>query len=151
LAAVPPASAAPSGKTAKTEATKGGAETLLLVEDEPTVREFAVAVLSSHGYRVLQAASGAEALEVWERHGSRITLLVTDLVMPNGLSGVDLATRLRKEKPTLKVVLTSGYVDETNGREFTPLADMHFIHKPYKPETLAQTVRTVLNEPSGPK
>lgn len=148
LAAVPPASAIPSIKAVKTEAVSGGSETILLVEDEPTVREFAVAVLSSHGYRVLQAGSGVEALEVWQRHGARITLLVTDLVMPNGLSGVELAARLRKEKPALKVVLTSGYAEGTAGGEFHPPADMHFIHKPYKPETLAQIVRTVLDDNS---
>lgn len=151
LSAVPPAKAIASGKSENTGAFDGGSETLLLVEDEPVVREFAVAVLSSCGYRVLQAGSGVEALEVWQRHAARITLLVTDLVMPNGLSGVDLATRLRKEKPSLKVVLTSGYADGTTGGGFTPPADMHFIHKPYKPRALAQTVRTALDDHSDPR
>jgi PAS domain S-box-containing protein len=128
-----------------TPAVSGGTETLLLVEDEAAVRELAVAVLRGHGYRVLQAASGTDALEVWKWHAPRITLLVTDLVMPEGLSGADLAARLRKEKPTLKVVLTSGYTNEAIGEEFRPPPGTHFIHKPYKPQTLARVVRDALN------
>jgi CheY-like chemotaxis protein len=110
------------------------------------VREFAVAVLRGHGYRVLQACSGNDALEVWKWHGSRIALLVTDLVMPDGLGGVELAARLRQEKSTLKVVLTSGYASGTIGGEFRPPAGTHFIHKPYKPQVLAQAVRDALDD-----
>ncbi len=127
-------------------AVSGGTETMLLVEDEAPVREFAVAVLRGHGYRVLQAGSGAEALDVWKWHASRIALLVTDLVMPDGLGGVELAERLRKEKPTLKIVLTSGYATEANGKEFKPPPGTHFIHKPYKPQVLAQAVRDALDD-----
>lgn len=132
-------------RPAKTVTTKGGSETMLLVEDETSVREFAVAVLRSHGYRVLQAASGLEALELWKWHGSRISLLFSDLVLPEGLGGVELAATLRREKPTLKVVLTSGYANETIGEEFRPPPGTHFIHKPYKPQVLAQTVRDALD------
>ncbi|MFA6289768.1 MAG: response regulator [Opitutaceae bacterium] len=133
-----------------TETIGGGAETILLVEDEPAVREFAVAVLNSHGYRVLQACSGVDALEVWKHHGARITLLVTDLVLPDGLSGVELAARLRKEKPALLVLLTSGYANGTTGNEFQPPAGMNFLHKPYKPQALARAVRSALDEnPAG--
>ncbi|MFA6960991.1 MAG: response regulator [Opitutaceae bacterium] len=145
---LPAASVADSGTVtipSSPEAVGGGSETILLVEDEPTVREFAVAVLNSHGYRVLQACSGMDALEVWRRHASRITLLVTDLVMPDGLSGVELAVRLRREKPGLKVVLTSGYSNGTTSGEFQPPADMYFVQKPYKPQALAQAVRTTLD------
>jgi CheY-like chemotaxis protein len=122
----------------------------LFAEDEPGVREFAVAVLNSLGYRVLQACSGRDALEVWQRHSSRITLLVTDLVMPDGISGVDLAIRLRKEKPALKVILTSGYANGITGRQFEAPAHMHFIQKPYKPQALAQAVRTALDTAAPP-
>ncbi len=129
-----------------TASARGGSETMLLVEDDATVREFAVAVLRARGYRVLQAASGVDALEVWKWHQSRITLLFSDLVMPDGLGGIELAARLRKDKPTLKVVLTSGYADTTVGEEFRPPPGTHFIHKPYKPQILAETVRDALDD-----
>ncbi len=133
-------------RPAKAALAQGGSETMLLVEDEPAVREFAVAVLRSHGYRVLQAGSGVEALEVWKWHRARITLLFSDLVMPDGLGGVELAALLRKEKPTLKIVLTSGYADEALGQQFRPPAGAHFIRKPYKPQLLAQIVRDAFDD-----
>jgi two-component system, cell cycle sensor histidine kinase and response regulator CckA len=137
---------APGHRSASAPPARGGRETVLLVEDEATVREFAVAVLQGHGYRVLQAGSGVEALEVWKWHGPRIALLFTDLVLPDGLSGVELAARLRQEKPALKVVLTSGYAKAPMGEEFRPPAGMQFIHKPYKPQVLALTVREALDD-----
>jgi hypothetical protein len=146
LPAMPSAAAVPELRPAKMAAAGGGSETLLLVEDEPSVREFAAAVLRSHGYRVLQACSGIDALEVWKWHGPRIALLVTDLVLPDGLGGVDLAARLRKEKPALRVVLTSGYANESFGDGFQPPTGMHFIGKPYKPQGLAQAVRDALDD-----
>ena len=146
LPAAPAAALLPVRRPAKVVVVKGGLETMLLVEDDPAVREFAVAVLRGHGYRVLQAASGLDALEVWKWHGSRIALLVTDLVLPDGLGGVELAARLRREKPTLRVVLTSGYANEAIGEEFRPPAGTHFMNKPYKPQTLAQAVRDALDD-----
>ncbi len=147
LPAVPHAAGGPARDPAKTSAVPWrGLETMLLVEDEPAVREYAVAVLSGEGYRVLSASSGIDALEVWKWHGSRISLLVTDLVLPDGLGGVELAAQLRKEKPALKVVFTSGYADETIGEEDCPPAGTHFIRKPYKPKALAQAVRDALDE-----
>ena len=144
--ATPHAAAITAPDLAKAAAASRGSETILLVEDEPAVREFAVAVLGSRGYRVLQACSGIDALEVWKWHGARIALLFTDLVLPDGLGGVELAARLRKERPALRVVLTSGYANETIGAEFRPPAGMHFVHKPYKPQVLAQTVRDALDD-----
>jgi two-component system cell cycle sensor histidine kinase/response regulator CckA len=145
LPAVPRVAAAPARRPAKAAAA-GGSETILLVEDDPAVREFAVAVLRSRGYRVLQACSGVEALEVWKWHAAKISLLFSDLVMPDGLGGVELAARLRREKPSLKVVLTSGYAKEAIGQEFHPPVGAHFIHKPYKPQALAEAVRDALND-----
>lgn len=83
---------------------------------------------------------------MWKWHGSRIVLLVTNLVMPDGFGGVELAARLRQEKPTLKVALTIGDANETIGEEFRPPAGMHFIHKPYKPQVLTQTGRDALDD-----
>ncbi|HVU22673.1 MAG TPA: response regulator [Opitutus sp.] len=133
-------------RSPKTGVPRGGSETILLVEDEAAVREFAVSVLRGHGYRVLQASSGVEALETWKWHHDRIALLFTDLVLPDGLSGVELLERLRKDKPTLRLILTSGYPDSGNAsRPFTPPRGAHFIHKPYRPQLLAQTVRNALD------
>jgi len=146
LPAVPQEAVVPARQPAKPTTVSGGTETILLVEDEAPVREFGVAVLRGHGYRVLQAGSGAEALEVWKWHGPRIALLLSDLVMPEGLGGVELAARLRQAKPTLKVVLTSGYAHGSTGEEFHPPAGTHFIHKPYRPQLLAQTVRDALDD-----
>jgi two-component system cell cycle sensor histidine kinase/response regulator CckA len=129
----------------KGPAAQGGLETILLVEDETDVREFAVAVLRGHGYRVLQAATGRDALEVWKWHNSRIALLVSDLVLPDGMGGVELAVVLRKENPALKVLLTSGYANERADAEFRPPQGAHFISKPYKPQALAQGVRDALD------
>ena len=127
-------------------AVAGGSETILLVEDEASVREFATAVLRSHGYRVLQACSGVDALEVWHWHAARISLLASDLVMPEGLGGVELAARLRRERPTLRVLLTSGYANEVIGEQFRPPPGTHFITKPYKPLGLARAVRDALDD-----
>ncbi|HXN35822.1 MAG TPA: response regulator, partial [Opitutaceae bacterium] len=145
LPAVPVAVSAPAGRIANAAAAGRGSETLLLVEDEVAVREFAVAVLRNQGYRVLQACSGVDALEVWKWHGPRISLLFTDLVMPDGLSGAELAVRLRKERPSLKIVLTSGYISEASGEEVPAPSGTHFIRKPYKPQALAQVVRDALD------
>jgi len=145
LPAVPPAMA-PATRTGTAATVKGGTETVLLVEDDSAVREFATAVLRGQGYRVLQAGTGHEALETWQWHQARISLLFTDLVLPDGLGGVELAARLRREKPELRVVLTSGYASESIGEEFRPPADTHFLHKPYKPLVLTQTVRDALDD-----
>ena len=88
----------------------GGGETLLLVEDEPSVRSVAARVLTRAGYDVLQACDGAEALEVYERAGEGIALVITDVVMPR-IGGPELATRLRARRPGLKVLFTSGYTE----------------------------------------
>ena len=146
LPAVAHAAANPAGNPAKMVGAPRGSETVLLVEDEPAVCELAATVLRGSGYRVLQASTGVEALETWKWHSSRIALLVTDLVMPDGLGGVELATRLRKEKPALRVVLTSGYPNEVLGAEFRPPAGTHFIPKPYRPQALTQTVRDALDD-----
>jgi len=146
LPAVPVAAAATADQLAKPAGMCRGTETVLIVEDEPAVREFTAIVLRDSGYRVLQACSGVEALEVWKWHASRIALLVTDLVMPDGLGGVELAARLRMEKPALRVVLTSGYPNESIDKVFRPPAGTHFLKKPYKPQELAQTVRDALDD-----
>ncbi|MFZ5495341.1 MAG: response regulator [Verrucomicrobiota bacterium] len=123
-----------------------GSETILLVEDETTVREFAVAVLQHYGYRVLQAGSGVEALETWKWHHARIALVITDLVMPDGLSGLDLANTLRAENPALKMILTSGYARDMATKVHVVPKDLPFLQKPYLPNTLARMVSEALDQ-----
>jgi two-component system cell cycle sensor histidine kinase/response regulator CckA len=132
----------PKGKEA---AAGGGHETILVVEDEALVREFAVAVLRPHGYRVLQAHSGLGALEAWKLHSARIDLLVTDMVMPDDMTGVELAARLIADKPTLRVIFTSGYNPGGAANPFGQVKDSRFIHKPYSPRELAKIVRDALD------
>jgi signal transduction histidine kinase/CheY-like chemotaxis protein/HAMP domain-containing protein len=125
---------------------RGNGETILVVEDEPVLRDLAQLILQDCGYRVLQAASGVEALTVWQKSQGAIDLLLTDLVMPDGLSGKDLAESLTGYKPTLKVIFTSGYNVDDLGMEFVPSNRSHFLQKPYSRFTVAKAVRDCLNE-----
>ena len=123
----------------------GGRETILIVEDEASVREFAVAVLQPLGYRVLQARSGRDALEIWKWHGNRIHLLLTDMVMPDELTGPQLADKLVATKPELAVIFTSGYSQEMADRVFPTGRGARFINKPYSPRQLGALVREALD------
>jgi PAS domain S-box-containing protein len=124
---------------------RGGKETILLVEDEPDVREFVSELLREYEYRVLQAESGPQALKVWEAHSGKIDLLLTDMVMPEGMSGRDLAYQLRKRKPDLKVIYSSGYSSATRGD--IGQNETAFLAKPYHPPELANMVRQCLDSP----
>ncbi|KAB2965763.1 MAG: PAS domain S-box protein [Thermoanaerobaculia bacterium] len=124
---------------------RGGEETILLVEDDPAVRELAREILEQRGYRVLEAGSGAEALRVWPTVRDRVALLLTDLVMPEGVSGHQLAQRLRTDRPGLKVIYTSGYSAEIAGREFAPSSDEAFLQKPFSTAVLLETLRRCLD------
>ena len=124
---------------------RGGKETILLVEDEEPVRSLARAVLEQKGYHIIEAASGQSALELWQQHRNTIDLLLTDMVMPGGVSGQELAAQLRAEKPGLKIIYSSGYTDEMLG-ENSPLRDNpNFMEKPFSPHKLLQHVRDCLD------
>jgi PAS domain S-box-containing protein len=123
---------------------RGGHETILLVEDEPVLRELARMILKDYDYRVLEAATGVEALKVWEENSGHIDLLLTDMVMPEGMSGRELAEELKTRKPELKVIYTSGYSSEVMGQDLG-LRDIKFLQKPYPPPQLAQAVRECLD------
>jgi CheY-like chemotaxis protein len=123
----------------------GGDETILIVEDEPALRELVQEILEKKGYRILSAASGVQALKVWAERRDAIELLFTDMVMPEGVSGRELADRLRQDRPELKVVYTSGYSLDVVNSEFAEREGTTFLQKPYDPEMLAQTVRDCLN------
>ena len=116
---------------------RGGKETILLVEDEAALRATMRASLSQLGYRVLEAVNGVEALETWKQRHDEIQLLLTDLVMPGGMTGMDLAGRLLQENPKLKVIYTSGYSLEEG---------VNFLTKPFAARKLAQVVRNCLDK-----
>jgi PAS domain S-box-containing protein len=127
------------------ETSDRGTETILLVEDDAAVRELTLTVLRNYGYEVLTASTGTEALETWRRHSSRIRLLLTDVVMPDVMSGLDLAKQLRVADPALKVICMSGYNQEVMGRRSSGGGDMEFLQKPCSPKVLAHLVRTTLD------
>ena len=125
------------------ELTRGSA-TILVVEDEPAVREVAVAILSDLGYRVFQAADGEEGLRVFGAHVGAIDLLLTDVVLPGKIRGRDLAERITAMRPEVRVVYMSGYTENSivhNGR----LDDgVQLISKPFKREQLARKIAETL-------
>jgi len=114
--------------------------TLLLVEDDPQVREMAKMVLREFGYRVLTAESDAQALWVWERHHAEIELVIADLMIPNCASGLDLARKFQAQKPQLRVLLTSGFGKEIGGDDTQYLRRAPFLPKPFTAQALMQSV-----------
>ena len=124
----------------------GGDETILLVEDEPMLREMVRVVLEEEGYEVFEAACAADALHQWDKIDGRVDLLLTDLVMPEGMGGTDLAAELRRRKPQLKVLLSSGYSPELCQHTFDQYGTA-FLAKPYAPPKLVEVVRQLLDLP----
>jgi PAS domain S-box-containing protein len=130
---------------AATAPPRGGTETILLVEDEASVRRVRRLVLERAGYQVLEAANGVEASRVWEQHEGRVDLLVTDMVMPEGVGGRELAARLRARDPGLRVIFTTGYSADMAGRDQSRPEGEYFVRKPSSPEHLLDTVRRCLD------
>jgi signal transduction histidine kinase/ActR/RegA family two-component response regulator len=122
-----------------------GDETLLVVEDETPLRELVVNILELCGYKIFQAVNGLEALQIWSEQKGKIDLLLTDMVMPGGISGRQLAERLQAEDPELKVIYTSGYSPGMAGKDIALLEGWNFLAKPYPPSRLAQVVRECLD------
>ncbi len=143
-----PAASRPAAEPAPPEPIEvtRGHEAILLVEDEVRVRLVTAQGLRLLGYRVFEAANGREALAVWEEHQGEIDLLLTDLVMPEGLTGLDLADQLCRLKPGLKVILSSGYSTEIIDRN-SPWSNHHLrLQKPYKLEVLFSAIRLLLHQ-----
>jgi two-component system, cell cycle sensor histidine kinase and response regulator CckA len=130
---------------------RGGQETVLVVEDEAVLRELVREILSLHGYSVLEAANGLEALIVWEKHSKKVDLLLTDVAMPHGLTGRDLADQFRKENPRLPVIFSSGYTQEMLEANENSGECTFYLSKPYNPTQLAQIVRQALDASQNPK
>jgi PAS domain S-box-containing protein len=122
-----------------------GEETILLVEDDPMVREFVLHTLRAQGYNIIVAANGPRALQMAQAYQEPIHLLLTDVVMP-GMSGSEVAERLRAQKPGLKIIFTSGYTDETVIRHGVQESELTFLPKPFSPMELAKKVREILDQ-----
>jgi len=127
------------------DALRGGTETLLLVEDERSVRSLLVDVLSGLGYRVIEAENGVQALALARDHGGEIALAVTDLVMPGGISGLDLGRELAAVRPGTKVIYVSGFSTETAVKRADLVDGVNFLPKPFSPRVLARMIREQLD------
>jgi nitrogen-specific signal transduction histidine kinase/CheY-like chemotaxis protein len=126
---------------------RGGTENILLVEDEEGVRLLTRRLLEANGYHVWEAVSGKEALEIWRNLTVKMDLLLTDIVMPDGVTGRELADQLCAQTPTLKVLFTSGYSREIAGKDtaFLRRSKSLFLQKPCPAEVLLETVRRCLD------
>ena len=122
-----------------------GTETILLVEDEAIVRNLAMKVLNRLGYKVLHAPDGGKAFMLAEEYKDQIDVLMTDVVMP-GINGRQLADRLIKIHPEMKILFTSGYTENVIVHHGIVDEDLNFIGKPYSPQALAKKLRAVLDE-----
>ena len=124
-----------------------GSETILLVEDEDSLRHLGERLLHMSGYTVISAANGKEALEVMEHHGKMVDLLMTDVVMP-GMSGRELATELANRKLIRRTLFMSGYTDDAIIKHGVLEPGLAFIYKPFTVEALSRKLREVLDGPA---
>lgn len=125
----------------------GRGETVLVVEDEPPVRSLIVSALRHQGYTVHEASSGAAALQLWEKFQGQIDLLLTDIVMPGGINGRELAIRFSQAKPGLKVLLITGYSADVMNETLLKKNNFSLLPKPFDFEELAKGVRHALTTP----
>lgn len=144
---LPRVDAAPA--TGKSEVRQSGmprgTETVLLVEDEPVVRALGRHVLFMCGYAVLEAGNGRDAVKAAEDHSGPLHILVTDVVMPGGMGGRQVADAVLARQPGARVLFTSGYTDDSVVRHGVLEDGVHFLQKPFTPAALAQKVRDVLD------
>lgn len=124
-----------------------GNETVLLVEDAVNVRQIVSRGLQLLGYRVLEAGNGHEAMRLWQDHGAHVDLLLADMVMPEGMTGLDLAEKLKERKPALKVIISSGFNAESFSPDRPTAAGIFYLQKPYKVEDLSKSIRACLDRP----
>ena len=141
---LPRAEAQSADKRPRVEvATPTGDETVLVVEDNPNVRKTVIRQLHDLGYKTIEAESGASALQM-VRGGAEFDLLLTDVIMPGGMTGYQLADELRQAKPGLKILFTSGYTELATAGEQAALKDP-LLSKPYRKQDLGRAVRSVLD------
>ena len=135
------------GKGQGPDVVSGGNETVLLVEDEDTIRRLGARVLTANGYAVLVAADGQAALKALERHGRAVDLLITDVVMP-GMSGRELAQELASKNMVRRTLFISGFTDDAIVRHGVLEPGLAFMYKPFSPDALLRRMRDVLDGPA---
>jgi PAS domain S-box-containing protein len=137
----------PPGKEPPELPPAGGTESILLVEDDRAVRQTTRRVLEAFGYDVHEAGSAVEGMDVWAKRAGQISLLLADIVMPEGLSGDELADKLRLQQPALKIILMSGYSREASGKDRGfQQKKIRFLQKPCSSRLLLETVRQCLDQ-----
>lgn len=149
LTAPPPPKTEPTSD--KPGELRGGKETVLVVEDELGLRMLVEAVLQKYGYTVILAEHGVEALKLWKERQGAVDLLLTDMVMPEGMTGLDLSEQLRVDRPDLRIIYMSGYSVDFMGNEMSGVQEgFNFLQKPYRPDQLVRAVREVLDSQAQP-
>ena len=133
------------GRAAKADVPQARGETVMVVEDDPDVRTLSVALLRSFGYEILEAADGESALKILDS-APRVNLLFTDVVLPGGMSGPQLAVEVRNRFPGIAVLCTSGYTELTTFKQSTFDDDTELLQKPYRKADLARKVRLALDQ-----
>jgi two-component system cell cycle sensor histidine kinase/response regulator CckA len=144
-----PASARAAAGTEKEQrriTLRRGSGTILLVEDEIALRGLTRILLEEYGYRALEAGSGVEALSIWKNQRGKIDLLFTDMILPDGITGRELAKQLKARKPELKVIYTSGYALDLDRTGVILREGLNFLQKPSKAERIIQAVQDMLGE-----
>ncbi|MGC8743583.1 MAG: PAS domain S-box protein [Verrucomicrobiia bacterium] len=122
-----------------------GNETILVVEDEGPVRDLICNILTQYGYNILQAANGVEALGIFKRQKGNLNMLITDLIMPERISGKELADIILSENPEIKVIFISGYSPEIIGEDIEQTTNKFYLQKPFSLHTLVRFVRECLD------
>lgn len=122
--------------------------TILVIEDEPVLLALARLVLENSGYHVLEAASGDEALTLWQEKKDTVDLVLTDMIMPGSLSGPQVAQMMKADNPSLQVIYSSGYNMDTMVDSTGETDPRSFLPKPYVPSTLVKAVRERLQKPA---
>jgi CheY-like chemotaxis protein len=139
---------AESAKPAKAaeSAVRGGSEKILIVEDEAGLRAIVEQILKQYKYDVVVASSGVEALRVWDEYHGNFDMLLTDMIMPGGMTGRELAEELKRRKPELKIIYSSGYSPDLIGKDLAQ-DNVTIVSKPYLPSQLARVIREKLDAP----
>jgi CheY-like chemotaxis protein len=122
---------------------------ILIAEDEEPVRMLVREILERNGFTVLEAENGVEALQMWKEHAETISLLLTDMVMPGGVSGRQLAETVLQQNPELPVIYTSGYSTELFGGGMTLREGVNYLPKPYRSTALTDIVVNALKNHAG--
>ncbi len=128
---------------------EGHRRTILLVEDEPFVREATGRILQSAGYDVLPAEDAQQAIAIYDRYGDKVDLVMTDMVLP-GRSGMELGKEVRRRVPEISLLITSGY-DAAREETESPEARTYFLAKPYSRRTLVEKIEMILAEEHVPR